>query len=71
MSIKTVVFEPGGYLMQVFHWSRPYNSRVGYKSQGVGDKNPQKKGGKIVGQLHLPDKTVHLQTGRGHYPDKT
>ena len=32
--------------MQMFHWSRPYDSRVGYKSQGVGDKNSQKRVGK-------------------------
>ena len=45
-------------------------SRVGYKSRGW-EQNSTKKGGKILGQLHLPDRTAHLQTGRGDYPDKT
>ena len=29
-----------------------------------------KKGRKKLGRLHLPDRTVHLQAGRGDYPDK-
>ena len=40
------------------------------KVRGSGTKL-HKKGGKILGQLHLPDMMVHLQTGRGDYPDKT
>ena len=31
----------------------------------------RKKGGKMVSRLRNPDRTVHLQTGRGDYPDKT
>ena len=34
------------HLMQVFHWSRPYDSKVSYKSRGVGDKKSQKRAGK-------------------------
>ena len=30
-----------------------------------------KKGGKILGRLHLPNRMVHLHTGCGDYPDKT
>ena len=48
--------------MQVFHWSwpysRPYDSRVGCKSRG---QKSTKKGRKILGRLHLPDKTWNIQ----------
>ena len=40
------------------------------KVGGRGQKST-KKDRKIQGWLHLPDRTVHLQTGRGDYPDKT
>ena len=33
-----------------------YYYKIGCKSLGVGDKNPQ-KGGKFMGRLQLPDRT--------------
>ena len=46
-----------------FHWNRLcnqlYDSRVGCKTWGIGDKN-HKKCLKILDQLHLPDKMYHM-----------
>ena len=39
------------------------------KVRGRGQKST-KKSWKILDRLHLTDRTVHLQTGRGDYPDK-
>ena len=53
---------PSMSVMQVFHWSRPYDSRVGYKSWGVGDKNSQKRAGKYwVGCTSLTGRYTYRQ----------